>query len=256
MTLAAPEDAAPDPSAPAPGGRSIRTAGMLTAGLGVTHAVLLITAFLLLQTVPRGGPQAEVLAFYSDTDRRRLVLVGLYLLPFAGIAFIWFEVALRMWISGTHRRANVLLSNVQLVSGILFLALFFASAATSAATATAVEFADAVIDPVFATMLPVYGDTLMYVFAIRMAAMFVFTTTSIARSANVLPRWFVWLGYILGTVMLFSATFSALLALLFPVWILVLSALLFRRARALPADLRAPVDPASVAPWLPPGSGA
>jgi hypothetical protein len=80
----------------------------------------------------------------------------------------------------------------------------------------------------------------MYVFAIRMAAMFMFTTTSIARSAEILPRWFVWLGYVLGLVLLFSATFSTLLAMVFPVWLMVLSALLFRHARAVPAHIVMP----------------
>ena len=58
--------------------------------------------------------------------------------------------------------------------------------------------------------------------------MFMFTTTSIARSADVLPRWFVVLGYVLGTLLLLSATFTFWLYLVFPVWLMVLSALLFR----------------------------
>jgi hypothetical protein len=53
-----------------------------------------------------------------------VVLVGLYLMPFAGIAFLWFIVALRMWITHSASRENVLLSNIQLVSGIVFIALF------------------------------------------------------------------------------------------------------------------------------------
>ena len=70
----------------------------------------------------------------------------------------------------------------------------------------------------------------------RMAAMFVFTTSSIARSAGVLPRWFIYLGYLVGLFLLLSATFSPLLVLIFPVWLLTLCALLLWRARALPAE--------------------
>ncbi len=224
-------------STPFDGGRSIRQAGMITASLGLAHAILVLVSALLMATVPDLRDAAATEMFYSDTDRRRLALVGLYLLPFAVITFIWFEVALRMWISGTHRRANVLLSNVQLVSGIVFVCLFAASTATTGVTAAAAEFAGAPIDPEVAGLLPTYGDTLMFVFAIRMAAMFMFTTTSIARSANVLPRWFVILGYVLGVILLLSATFSTWLSLVFPLWLMVLSALLFRRARAIPAHL-------------------
>jgi hypothetical protein len=103
--------------------------------------------------------------------------------------------------------------------------------------AAGAEYGNTPINPDVATLLPTYGDTIMFVFAIRMAAMFIFTTTSIARSAHVLPRWFVVLGYVLGAILLLSTTFSTVLALVFPVWLLVLSALLFQRARAIPSDL-------------------
>ncbi len=234
--------------------RLVRTAGMVTAVVGVIFGILTLVSYLLVTSIPHSGDTAEILAFYANTDRRRVVLVGLYLMPFAGIAFLWFEVALRMWIAGTHFRANALLSNVQLVSGVVFIALFFAAAATSSATAAAVELTDAVANPSLARLLPVYGDTLMFVFAIRMAAMFVFTTTSIARSADVLPSWFAWLGYTLGAVLLLTPLFSTVLALSFPTWVLVLSALLFRHARRLPADLT--LDARRATRLGPPGASA
>jgi hypothetical protein len=239
-------DAQPDPSS-TDGGRTVRQAGMITAALGLAHALLVLLSVALMSTVPNAGSGTDPTSFYADADSRRVALVGLYLLPFSVIAFIWFEVALRMWISGTHRRVNVLLSNVQLVSGIVFVSLLAVSTATTGATAAAVEWAGAPVDPTVAVLLPTYGDTIMFVFAIRMAAMFMFTTTSIARSAQVLPRWFVWLGYGLGLVLLFSATFSPVLSLVFPVWLMVLSALLFRRARAIPEDLMMP-EPGSLLP--------
>jgi len=121
------------------------------------------------------------------------------------------------------------------VSGILFVAMFFASAATWSATAASVEFSDALIDTTAARQLPFYGDTLMFVFAIRMAAMFVFATCSIARTAGILPHWFTSAGLVVGVVMLLSATFTPLLVLAFPLWLLVLCVLLTQRARRLPA---------------------
>ena len=47
-----------------------------------------------------------------------------YLLPFAALLFLWFIVALRGWIRGTQHRRNLLISDVQLVSGTVFTALF------------------------------------------------------------------------------------------------------------------------------------
>jgi hypothetical protein len=52
-----------------------------------------------------------------------------YLLPFAAIAFVWFIVALRMWVGSHGRPEQALFSNVQLVSSILFIALLLEAAA-------------------------------------------------------------------------------------------------------------------------------
>jgi hypothetical protein len=176
-------------------------------------------------------------AYYLGPESGSVTIASLYLMPFAGIAFIWFVVALRMWISGTHRRANVLLSNVQLLSGIAYIILLFVAAGSLSATAAVIHSAGGNADPLFAILLPSFGDTIVAVFATRMAAMFVITTTSIARSADVLPRWFVWLSYALGIVLLLSSSISRLLVLAFPAWLLVLSVLLLMRARRIPADL-------------------
>jgi hypothetical protein len=222
--------------------RSMRRAAMLTVGVGFAHAALFVLAYYLVATTPGGrAPDAEIRDFYVS-DARRLTLVGLYVMPFAGIAFVWFIVALRMWISLSHRRENVLLSNVQLVSGILFLAMFFASGAASAAAAASVEFAGAVVNPDLARQLPLYGSTLLLVFGMRMAAMFVFTTSSIARTTGILPRWFTYAGYAVGLFMLLSASFSPLLVLVFPAWMFTLCILLFVRARRIPVDAAFPVE--------------
>ena len=74
----------------------------------------------------------------------------------------------------------------------------------------------------------------------RMAAMFVFTTSSIGRNAGILPRWFVLAGYAVGLFLLLSATFSVFLVLVFPVWVLVLCGFLLYRARQIPADAVVP----------------
>jgi hypothetical protein len=211
---------------------------MLTAGVGIAFAVLFMVAYLLTSTVPGGrAADSEISDFYQNDGSRRLALVGLYIIPFSGIAFVWFIVALRMWISFSHRRENYLMSNVQLVSGVLFLAMYFASAATSAATAASVEFSGVIAHPDIARQLPLYGNTLMFVFGVRMAAMFVFSTSTIARGGGILPRWFTLAGYVVGVFMLLSASFSPALVLAFPVWMLVLCSLLFMRARRIDATL-------------------
>ena len=188
-------------------GRSLRRAAYLTVGLGVAHALLYILSYYLLQQTPgANSSDAEILEFYSSGGDRRLILVGLYVMPFAGIAFVWFTVALRMWISVSTSRLNALYSNVQLVSGIIFVGLLFTAGAASAATAASMEFSTGQVDPMMARQLPQLSSTILIVFAMRMAAMFVFTTSSIGRSAGILPRWYVMAGYAVGLFLLLSAT--------------------------------------------------
>jgi hypothetical protein len=232
---------------------SLRRAATLTAAAGAAHAGLFLLSFWLVAGTPGArASDAEIAAFYGSGERRRLILAGLYLMPFAGIAFLWFVVALRMWISGSARREHVVLSNVQLVSGILFIALFFGAAAATASTAASVEFSSGGVDPVVARQLPQYGNALLFVFAMRMAAMFVFTTSNIGRNAGILPRWFVLAGFAVGLFLLLSATFSALLVLVFPVWVFVLSGFLLLQARRIPADA---VIPDAAAPAGAPRAG-
>lgn len=224
-----------------PAGRALRRAAYLTVAVGLTFAILFILAYWIGTSVPGvRSTDEQIREFYSSTGKRRLTLVALYIMPFAGIAFLWFIVALRMWISGSARRVDVLFSNIQLVSGILFIALFFASASAFAAMAASVEYAGASVDPVIARQFPLYGSTILFIFAMRMAAMFIFTTSTIGRNAGILPAWYTWAGYIVGIFLLLSATFSRALVLVFPVWVIVLCLLLITRARQIPDDAERP----------------
>jgi hypothetical protein len=219
------------------GGRSRRTAAFVAVGVGVAHAVLFLLAYWLLTSTPGAhGSDEEIVAFYASGNGHQMVLVGLYVMPFAGIAFLWFSVALRAWIRAYSPRESELFSGVQLVSGILYVALFFAGAAAYSVMAVSVELSDAPVDPVVARQFPLYGGTLLMVFAMRMAAMFVFTTSRIGRITGALPRWFTFVGLCVGLFLLFSASYSRALVLVFPLWLLVLCALLLVRVRRLPQD--------------------
>jgi hypothetical protein len=222
-------------------GRSLRTAATITAVVGALHALLFLASWFLIQEAPGAdATNQEIVEYYGSSDSRTVLLVGLYLMPFAGIAFVWFTVALRMWIEASASRRSILQSNLMLVAGIVYVALFFVAGASSSVLAASVEFAEGEIDPVAAREFPVFGSTVMFVFAFRMVAMFVFAASSIGGRAGVLPRWFVWSGYMVGAFLLLSASFEQWFVLVFPIWLLVLSALLLRNARRIDPELRLP----------------
>jgi hypothetical protein len=229
------------PETPEERGRSLRTAASITALVGALHAVLFLLSWWLLSDAPRAdATDAEIVDYYTSASSRRDLLVGLYLMPFAGMAFVWFIVALRMWEEGSAHRRSVLQSNLQLIAGIVYVALFFVGAAASSVVASSVEFADSEIDPDVARQFPVFGTTVIFVFAFRMAAMFVFTTSAILLRAGILPRWFAWMGYAVATFLLLSASFQQWFVLVFPIWLIVLSVLLLGVARRIDPELRLP----------------
>jgi hypothetical protein len=228
--------------------RTLRRAAYLTSGVGMAHAILFLLAFYLASRVPSVHSSDQTLVdYYQDSNKRAPILIGLYLMPFAGIAFIWFIVALRMWISSSARRINVLLSNIQLVSGIVFIGTFFAAGAASSVTAAVAQFSDAQIDPITAREFPLFGSTILFVFGMRMAAMFVFATSNIGRRSGILPRWFTIVGFVVGLFLLLSVSFERALVVVFPLWIIGLCVILFLRARQIPADIvlpaRGPIGP-------------
>jgi hypothetical protein len=226
--------------------RSVRRAAMMTAGFGIAYAVLFLLAIGLLSTVPGArASNQEIADFYNAGSHRRVILAGLYLMPFAGIAFIWFIVSLRMFISHSVERENALLSNIQLVSGIVFVALFFAAAAATSVLAASTQFSDAPIDPAEARGFPQLGNALLFVFGMRMGAMFVVTTSNIGRTSGVLPKWFVYMGFGVGLFMLLSASFQLWFVLVFPIWMLILGGLLLHRAWQIPASRELPPGPPS-----------
>jgi hypothetical protein len=230
MVAPVPNNALAD-AGPAGPAHTLRRTASLTAGMGLAHALLFLLAYGLIFSV--AGSRAPG-ALASEVYQRRLNLFGLYVMPFAGIAFLWFIVALRMWISAHGRPENVLYSNIQLVTGILYVGMIFVASAASATAAASIEPTSVPSDQSFASQFPRFGSTILFVFSLRMASMFVLSTSNIGKGSGVLPRWFVLAGYAVGLVLLLSASFSTVLALVFPVWLLVLCALLLRRARQLP----------------------
>jgi hypothetical protein len=197
--------------------------------------VLTLISVLILPTLPDKDATSTEIGRYTDASAQTVVrFVALYLMPFACIAFIWFIVALRMWIpQRSARRVDVAFSNVQLVSGIVFVVLFSAASAAMAISAVVVERDDGSFNTVASYALPQYGNALFFVFAIRMGAMFVFSTSSIGRQSGVLPSWLTYLGYLVGMVMLLSASFNRGLIFVFPLWTLLVSTVIFIHARQL-----------------------
>ena len=92
---------------------------------GIIFAVILGTVILLLRSVVPELP-ADLGTWSEDAGRRETVSLALSLIPFAGIAFLWFIAVLRAQVGSAEDR---FIGTVFLGSGLIFVAMLFAAAA-------------------------------------------------------------------------------------------------------------------------------
>ena len=184
---------------------------------GIIFSVLLITALTLLRISAPAHPGAGS-PWLTDSGKRTAVAVALNLVPFAGIAFLWFIGVLRDRIG---EREDRFFATVFLGSGLLFVGMIFVAAAVGGALiATASSNL-----PEGATLAVGRNITngLLNVYAMRMAAVFTLTTVTIARRTQIVSRWLTIAGIVCAVVLLIGIGISPWVELVFPAWILALS---------------------------------
>jgi hypothetical protein len=184
---------------------------------GIVFAVLLIVALILLRlSVPAQPTTAG--EWLTDHRRRAAVAIALNLVPFAGIAFLWFIGVLRDRIGDREDR---LFATVFLGSGLLFVGMLFVAAAVAGGTIAASS--STVPDPGTLTLSRNITGSLLNVYTMRMAAVFTLATVNIARRTAFVSRWLTLAGLACAVVLLIGIGISPWAELVFPVWILALS---------------------------------
>jgi hypothetical protein len=192
---------------------------------GVLFALLFGTALTLIRTaLPHG---AEPGAQWLDDAGTRLQVAAI-LAPFAGIAFLWFIGVVR---DGLGRYEDRFFATVFLGSGLLFLAMMFASFGIGAAL---VASRGTIADPATYDAVVAFGGRLMLVlaqtYALRMAGVFMFSLSTIWLRTRLMPRWLVIVSYVAAVALLFASEVSMWTVLAFPLWVLLVSVLLLVRA--------------------------
>jgi hypothetical protein len=185
---------------------------------GILFSLLLITGLVLIQVSVPQDPQ-DAGTWLADGWRR--VALALNLIPFAGIAFLWFIGVVRDRIGAREDR---LFATVFLGSGLLFLAMLFASAAVAGGT---LQLYAATPSLLTASGLYTFGRSVTYeimnVYTMKMAGVFMITTCTLSLRTGITPRWMAVLGLILAVFLLFSLDFFYWAPLVFPLWVLLIS---------------------------------
>jgi len=185
---------------------------------GILFALLYGTSLVLIRSsVPADQPADSA---WLETNARTVSL-ALNLVPYAGIAFLWFIGVIRDRLGDLEDR---FFATVFLGSGLLFLALTFVGAALAAGLliSYAVEPTALMSSGVF-----IYSRAVMYqilnIYAIRMAGVFMISLATIWLRTGLMHRGWALLTYALALVLLLSISYLLPVALLFPSWVLAVS---------------------------------
>jgi len=175
------------------------------------------TAYVLVRvSIPADPTEGEWLE-----ERADFVEFALGLVPFAGIAFLWFIGVMRDRVGALEDR---FFSTVLLGSGLLFLAMTFVSVAMAGGILSAYEVAPR---QSVESGLYDFDRSVVYrtssVFALRMGAVFMIAAGTIWLRTHLMRRWAVLLTYGLALVQLVVVSYSLWVTLILPTWVLVIS---------------------------------
>ena len=192
---------------------------------GVLFALLFGASLILIRSSLPEGAQPGSQWLESGSDKIRLASE---LMPFAGICFLWFIGVVR---ANLGQFEDKFFATVTLGSGLLFLAMMFATSAVGAAlAATSHDLGESITGSGF----DVFGQMLLLklskTYALRMAAVFMMSLATIWLRTGLMPRWLVVLSYVAALTLIIGGDTTMWLTLAFPVWVLIVSVLFLVRA--------------------------
>jgi hypothetical protein len=197
-------------------GRRLRTP-RAAAIAGIAFALLVGSAYVLIRiSIPQDPGESLWLAENAGTVR-----VALGLIPFAGIAFLWFMGVVRDRIGDYEDR---FFSTVFFGSGLLYLAMVFVSAsAASSLLAAYAEIPDRIVDSGIYTFGRDLTHRVSNIYSMRMAAVFMLSLATIGIRTRRIPVWLDIATYFLALVLLFVVNVNLWVVLVFPAWVLLIS---------------------------------
>jgi hypothetical protein len=198
--------------------RSRLTTPRAAAIAGILFSLLLITTLVLIRiSVPADPDDAGAWIFSGS----KTVNLALHLVPFAGIAFLWFIGVVRDRL-GEHE--DRFFATVFLGSGLLFLAMLFASTAVAGGLLRLWSSSPSLL---IESGLYTFGRTLAYemmnVYTMRMAGVFMIVTCTLSLRTGIVARWMAQLGLVLAAFLLLSLGNFYWAPLVFPLWVLLIS---------------------------------
>jgi hypothetical protein len=186
---------------------------------GLIFSLLMIITLGIIRSALPDLPteQSRVNARFGNA-----ITLALHLVPFAGLAFLWFIGVLRSQMGAAE---DQFFATVFLGSGLLFVASLFAATAVAGAV-----LGNSHARPNQQVSREVYyfaqqvGYAFLNIFAVRMAGVFIFSTCMIALRTGIFSRWIAFSGFGCGLALLLVISNWLWIVMLFPLWTILVSA--------------------------------
>jgi len=187
-------------------------------GYGILFALILGTVIVVMSSAIPTDP-AHMGIWITNASTRSSVSFAMNLIPFAGIAFLWFIGVIR---NRLGNREDKFFATVFLGSGLLLVAMLFTAAAVMGSVLFVYSESPAVSRDTLRLAL-VLASTLLVTFGARMAAVFTLSVTMVGLRTDLVPRWLSVIGVVCAFTLLLTPPAPKLAQLLFPLWVLILS---------------------------------
>jgi hypothetical protein len=186
---------------------------------GILFAVLYGTSLVLIRISIPADPTTDTAAWLQT--HITIVSTALNLMPFAGIAFLWFIGVIRDRQGDMEDR---LFATVFLGSGLLFLAMVFVGSALIGGLVSSYTIAQTAM---VESGIFYYGRAVTFqiinIYALRMSGLFMISLGTIWLRTGVMHRAWAFVTYVLALILLVSISYSIWVPLIFPAWVLAVS---------------------------------
>ena len=189
----------------------------IAAIAGIIFAVLMSASLILIRlSIPIDASDTGA-SLAGQADK---VSIALSMVPFAGIAFLWFIGVVREHLGHLE---DQFFSTVFIGSGLLYLGLSFVSAGLAGALLASSAVNPALVRSSVYTFVRQAVYQINNIYALKMSGVFMISLGTIWLQTRLIPRWLVYVTYVLAVVLLLSISHNPWFALAFPVWVFVIS---------------------------------
>ena len=205
---------------------------------GAVSVILLVIAFLVAGDSPApDDPETEIAAYLASDSNQNQNFAAFFVF-LAGVLFmlVFFSV-LRSRLAAAEGSGGGL-APLAFGSGVASAVLWIGAVSFFVAPLAVADNRGALGAPADLYAFASDAGYLLWIGAVVLGALVVWATSAVALKTGMLPRWFAWVGVVVGVICLFAIFFIP--AFVYWAWILVASLLLLRPGARAPRAAPSP----------------